>query len=194
MSTIGYAHTRLNEDLDHVRETLTTTGCATVFCDDQVPIRAAWPQLDRALATLHPDDTLIVPRLINFGRSLEHLGELITDLDQRGIRFRSLDEQFDTAEHGQQLLDTINGLVDARREWRSENTKEGLAEAAAVGRKPGRPPGPGLTAEQSELANRLRQSGRPVVDIAGLLGVSRPKLYRLLQPETPPLTGEDSTP
>jgi DNA invertase Pin-like site-specific DNA recombinase len=194
VSTIGYAHTRRNDDPATLRETLTTAGATTVFCDDQVPIRAHWPQLDRALATLQPGDTLIVPRLIHLGRSLEHLAELITALDQRGIRFRALDEQFDTAEHGQQLLDIMHGLVDARRAWRSENTKEGLAVAAAAGRKPGRPADPGLTAQQSDLAGRLRESGRPVSDIADLLGVSRPKLYRLLQPENPPPTSEDPAP
>jgi DNA invertase Pin-like site-specific DNA recombinase len=194
VSTIGYAHTRRNDDPATLRETLTTAGCTIVFCDHQVPIRADWPQLDRALATLQPGDTLIVPRLIHLGRSVEHLAELLSDLDQRDIRFRALEEQFDTAEHGQELLNIIHGLVDTRRAWRSESTKQGLATAIAAGRKPGRPAGPGLTAQQSDLANRLRQSGRPVADIADLLGVSRPKLYRLLQPGTPPSTGEDSAP
>jgi hypothetical protein len=54
---------------------------------------------------------------------------------------------------------------------------------AAAGRKPGRPCEPALTAQQSDLTNRLRQSGRSVADIAELLGASRPRLYRLLQPE-----------
>lgn len=80
MSTIGYAHTRRNDDPAALHETLTTAGCTTVVFDHEVPIRAAWPQLDRALDTLQAGDTLIVARLIHLGRSVEHLAELLTDL------------------------------------------------------------------------------------------------------------------
>jgi DNA invertase Pin-like site-specific DNA recombinase len=97
--------------------------------------------------------SLIVCRPIHVGRALEHLAALLMDLDHRGIRLRALHEQLDTAEHGELLRQVTQGLIDARKSWRSAATREGIAEAVAADRKPGRRPGPPpLTQEQDELA------------------------------------------
>jgi len=42
------------------------------------------PQLDGVLEQLRPGDTLVVWRLDRLGRSLRHLTEVVTGLDQRG--------------------------------------------------------------------------------------------------------------
>lgn len=181
MTQIGYIRTRPGEDVAPLHATLTAVGCTTIYCDDQVTLRADWPQLDHALAAVRPEDTLTVCRLIHLGRSLEHLAGLLADLTQRGIRLRALQEQLDTTEHGEQLLNVTHGLVEVRRAWRSENTREGLAAAVAAGRRLGRQPTPLLTPQQDELARRLQDTGHSIASIATLLGVPRPKLYRALQ-------------
>lgn len=153
MTVIGYARTRPGEDTASIRAELTAAGCTAIYCDEQVSLRADWPQLDRALATIPADGTLIVCRLIHIGRSLQHLANLLTNLDQRGVRLRALHENLDTAQHGELLRQVTHGLIDARKAWRSEATREGLDAAVAKGRKLGRQPGPLLTPEQDELAN-----------------------------------------
>lgn len=179
MTVIGYARTRPVDDVAAVRAELTAVGCTAIYCDEQVSIRADQPQLNRALAVLPAGGTLIVCRLIHIGRSLEHLVGLLIRLDHRGVRFRALHEQLDTAEHGELLRQVTQGLIETQKAWRSEATREGLAEAVAAGRTLGRRPGPPpLTQEQDELAQHLRAVGVPVTEIADLLGVSRSKLYR----------------
>jgi DNA invertase Pin-like site-specific DNA recombinase len=179
---IGYARTRPGEDTAPVHAELTASGCAAVYCDEQISIRADWPQLDRALAAVPTGGALIVCRLIHIGRSLEHLADLLAGLDRRGVRFRALHEQLDTAEHGEQPRQITHGLIDARQFWRSEATRDGLAVAVAAGRKLGRRPAPLLTPEQDELARQLQATGRSVTEIADLIGVSRAKLYRAMPP------------
>lgn len=111
------------------------------------------------------------------------------------MRFYALHEPLDTAEHGD-LRQVTHGLIETQKAWRSEATREGLAEAVAAGRKLGRRPGPPpLTQEQDELAHHLRATGVPVTEITALIGVSRSKLYRAQPPETAaPTTDEDSAP
>ncbi|OJF14562.1 hypothetical protein BG844_09220 [Couchioplanes caeruleus subsp. caeruleus] len=193
---MGYARTRPVDDITAVRAELTAAGCTAIYCDEQVSIRAHQPQLDRALAAVPAGGTLIVCRLIHIGRSLDYLADLLIQLDHRGVRFRALREQLDTAEHGELLRQVTHGLIETQKAWRSEATREGLAEAVAAGRKLGRRPGPPpLTQEQDELAQHLRATGVPVTEIADLIGVSRSKLYCVQPPEAAtPTTGEDSAP
>lgn len=54
------------------------------------------------------------------------------------------------------------GLVETQKAWRSEATREGLAEAVTAGRKLDRRPGPPpLTPEQDELVHHLRAPAGP---------------------------------
>jgi DNA invertase Pin-like site-specific DNA recombinase len=48
------------------------------------------------LDQLRPGDTLVAWKLDRLGRSLRHLIDTITDLADRGIGFRSLQEAIDT--------------------------------------------------------------------------------------------------
>jgi DNA invertase Pin-like site-specific DNA recombinase len=134
VTVIGYARTRPGEDTAAIHAELTAASCTTIYCDEQVSIRADQPQLDRALVALPAGGTLIVCRLIHIGRSLQHLADLLIRLDHRGVRFRALHEQLDTAEHGELLRQVTHGLIETQKAWRSEATREGLAEAVAAGR------------------------------------------------------------
>jgi DNA invertase Pin-like site-specific DNA recombinase len=117
VTVIGYARTRPGEDIAAIRAELTAAGCTTIYCDGQVPIRADWPQLDQALAALPAGATLVVCRLIHIGRSLQHLADLLNQLDQRDVRLHALHEQLDTAEHGDLLRQITHAMIDARKFW-----------------------------------------------------------------------------
>ena len=54
------------------------------------------PQPAAVLEQLLPGDTLVVWRLDRLGRSLRHLIDTVTALDERGVGFRSLQESIDT--------------------------------------------------------------------------------------------------
>jgi DNA invertase Pin-like site-specific DNA recombinase len=170
-------------------------GCATVVLDEQVRLTDDRPQLDHALAAAPAGGTLIVCQLTQLGRSLAHLVDLLTDLERRGVRLRSLDDHIDTAEHGELLRRIAHGLLEARHVWRSETTKDGPDRAVAAGRKLGRRSVPVLSPRQEELARRLQATGHSATDIATLLGISRPTtLYRALPAQRVPSTAEDSAP
>ncbi len=56
------------------------------------------------MSHLRRGDTLVVWRLDRLGRSLRHLIDTITELEKRGIGFKSLQEQIATTTSGGKLI------------------------------------------------------------------------------------------
>ncbi len=75
------------------------------------------------------------------GRSLRHLIDVVTALDERGVGFRSLRESIDTTTSGGRLVFHLFGaLAQFEREIIRDRTQAGLASARTRGRVGGRPP------------------------------------------------------
>jgi DNA invertase Pin-like site-specific DNA recombinase len=82
----------------------------------------------------------VVWRLDRLGRSLKHLIETITDLNNRKIGFKSIQENIDTTTSGGKLVFHIFGaLAEFERDITRERTNAGLQAARARGRLGGRP-------------------------------------------------------
>ena len=69
-------------------------------------------------------------------------------------------------------------FAQLERDTMIERTRAGLAAAAANGRKGGRPRK--LDDTEAAKARQLREKGIAATDIAKMLGVSRPTVYRYL--------------
>ncbi len=136
------------------------------------------PQLDDVLEQLRPGDTLVVWRLDRLGRSLRHLIDIVTGLDERGVGFRSLRENIDTTTAGGGLVFHLFGaLAQFEREIIRDRTVAGLTAARARGRIGGRPSK--LSAEQRRQARKLYDERELTVQQIGrVLGVSRTSTYR----------------
>jgi len=104
-SLIGYARVSTAEQsADLQTDELTAAGCLKVFVEQASGAVDRRPQLDRALGGLRAGDTLVVWRLDRLGRSLRHLIDVVTALDERGVGFRSLRESIDTTTSGGRLV------------------------------------------------------------------------------------------
>jgi len=152
------------------------------------------PQLDAVLEQLRPGDTLVVWRLDRLGRSLRHLIEVVTGLDERGVGFRSLRESIDTTTAGGRLVFHLFGaLAQFEREIIRDRTVAGLTVARARGRVGGRPSK--LTAEQVRQARRMYDARELTVEqIGAVLGVSRTSIYRALGKTTTSAPQATATP
>jgi DNA invertase Pin-like site-specific DNA recombinase len=178
---LGYARVSTEEqnaDLQH--DALKATGCVKVFTDRASGSLDRRPQLDRLLDQLRPGDTVVVWRLDRLGRSLKHLIQLIEDLAEKGVGFKSLTEGMDTTTSGGKLVFSIFGaLAGFERSLIRERTVAGLAAARARGRVGGRPPV--MTAEKIKVARQLYDAQELTVEeIAKTIGVSRKTVYRHL--------------
>jgi DNA invertase Pin-like site-specific DNA recombinase len=106
------------------------------------------------LSFVREGDTLVVWRLDRLGRSLKHLIETITNLNNRKIGFKSIQENIDTTTSGGKLVFHIFGaLAEFERDIIRERTQAGLQAARARGRLGGRPKA--LTDKKQAIAQAL---------------------------------------
>src|SRR5574338_1233398 len=138
---IGYARVSTGEQTLALQlDALNAAGCGTVYEETASGAKADRPVLAEVLAYLRPGDTLVVWRLDRLGRSLQHLIDVVAQLAERGIGFKSLTEQIDTTTPGGKLIFHVFGaLAEFEREIIRERTQAGLQAARARGRQGGRP-------------------------------------------------------
>ena len=129
-------------------------------------------------------DTLVVWRLDRLGRSLKHLIETITHLNNRKIGFKSITENIDTTTSGGKLVFHIFGaLAEFERDIIKDRTNAGLSAARARGRLGGRPKAHTLnTPKKVALAQSLYENkNNTIEEICKTLHISRATLYRYIK-------------
>lgn len=168
-------------------DALRKAGCERIFDDTASGAKAERPGLMAALAFLRDGDVLVVWRLDRLGRSLPHLVEVVSTLEARGVRFRSLTETIDiTTPGGRPIFHVFGALGQFERDLIRGRTKVGLAAAAARGRKRGREPV--VTDDKLKRAREHLANGLNVRESAAWFKVSKTALYAALkasQPDSP---------
>jgi DNA invertase Pin-like site-specific DNA recombinase len=182
---IGYARVSTNEQtLDLQKDALEKIGCTKIYSDVVSGAKAERKGLEEALEYVRAGDTLVVWRLDRLGRSLKHLIETITRLNNRKIGFKSITENIDTTTSGGKLIFHIFGaLAEFERDIIRERTNAGLTAARARGRLGGRPKAHTLnTPKKVALAQSLYENkNNTIEEICKTLHISRATLYRYIQ-------------
>jgi DNA invertase Pin-like site-specific DNA recombinase len=182
---IGYARvSTLDQTLHLQQDALTAAGCQELYTDTVSGSVTERPGLTQALSHLRAGDTLVVWRLDRLGRSLPHLIETVGQLQERGVGFRSLQEQIDTTTSGGKLVFHVFGaLAEFERDLIRERTHAGLAAARARGRLFGRPKA--LSPQQvKQLKSFARDDRNTVGKICQTFRISRVIYYRYMKPTT----------
>ena len=178
---IGYARiSTLEQSLDLQIDALKKAGCEKIFSDTISGSKAKRPGLDECLEYARSGDTIAVWKLDRLGRNLKHLIETVQALEDRGVGFKSLQENIDTTTPGGKLIFHVFGaLAEFERDLIRERTLAGLAAARARGRIGGRKPA--LKAKKREVALALyRDKGVSIAEICRTLKISRTTFYRSL--------------
>jgi DNA invertase Pin-like site-specific DNA recombinase len=175
---VGYARVSTDDqNLSLQVDALEAAGCQKI-CRDQVSgVKAERPGLQEALAYLRPGDTLVVWRLDRLGRSMKHLIDTVTLLEERGIGFQSLQESLDTTTSGGRLVFHIFGaLAEFERNLIRERTQAGLQAARARGRKGGRRKK--LDGKKVDLLYQLYDEKKhSIQELCDIMGISKSTLY-----------------
>lgn len=161
-------------------DALRSAGCIRIFEETASGTRSDRPQLAALLDYVRPGDTLVVWRLDRLGRSLKHLIETVTELESRGVAFRSVQENIDTTSSAGRLIFHVFGaLAEFERDLIVDRTKAGLAAARERGSRPGRKRA--LSTDQIAVVRQMHAAGSHKIDsIAKVVGVSRATIYRAL--------------
>ncbi|HET8909216.1 MAG TPA: recombinase family protein [Ktedonobacterales bacterium] len=188
--SIGYARVSTQDQtLGLQTDALKRSGCEKIFTDTISGAKSERPGLREAMNHLRAGDTLVVWRLDRLGRTLKHLITTITDLGEKGIGFRSLQENIDTTTSGGKLVFHIFGaLAEFEREVIKEHTNAGLQAARARGRLGGRPTIQSFDPKKVALARKLyADRAMPVQEICETLHIGRSTLYRYINDKRPML-------
>jgi DNA invertase Pin-like site-specific DNA recombinase len=189
VSLVGYARvSTTDQKADLQDDALHQAGCDRVFVDQASGASVERPQLAAALDYVRDGDVLVVWRLDRLGRSLKHLVQVVADLEQRGVGFKSLTESIDTTTPtGRLIFHIFASLAEFERDLIRERTVAGLTAARARGRMGGRRPS--LTPKKAQVARQMYDAGDSTVsEIAKVLGVSRATIYRHLPAKRPATT------
>ena len=125
---IGYARVSTqDQSMNLQKDALTKAGCKEVFEDIISGSKSEREGLDKLLKYIRPGDTIVVWKLDRLGRSLKHLIELIQMFNDRGIGFKSIQENIDTTTaSGKLFLHIFGALAEFERELIKERTLAGI--------------------------------------------------------------------
>ncbi|QBD74517.1 recombinase family protein [Ktedonosporobacter rubrisoli] len=185
---VGYIRVSKHEQHEDLqRDALAAAKCEKVFADKISGATASRKGLEEALAYLRPGDTLVVWKLDRAGRSLNHLMELLSDLQNRDISFTSLTEQIDTSTpSGKLIFHLLGALAEFERDLIRERTNAGLAAARARGNVGGRPRKLQSNAKVALARQLFASKEHSIPELCSALGISRATLYRYVKEANPP--------
>jgi DNA invertase Pin-like site-specific DNA recombinase len=162
---------------------LKQAGCAEIFTDKKIGENTKRRALARCLKTLEDGDTLIVWKLDRLARSVRDLAVIIEDFRKRGIEFRSLTEEINTATpSGKLTFHIFAALAEFERDILRQRVNPGSRPLAggdelAAGAK-------ALNEGDLKKARALLRSGDYTkVQVAEELEVRRHTLWRALSYE-----------
>ncbi|GAC1045935.1 recombinase family protein [Rhizobium sp. No.120] len=138
---IGYARVSTDDQINDAQvDELRAAGCHRIHQEHGSGASRARPVLTKLLKDLTAGDVLVVVRLDRLARSVSHLLDVIEDLEQRGVHFRSLRDPIDTSTpQGMFSLQVLGAVAQLERALIAERTKSGMRAAKARGRLAGNP-------------------------------------------------------
>lgn len=179
---VGYSRVSTGmQNLDMQNDNLNQSGCEKIFTDYISGIKSNRPGLENAMNFVREGDTLVVWRLDRLGRDMKDLISIVNELNDRGIRFHSLQENISmdrVSSAGQLIFHLFATFAEFERNLILERSAAGRAAARARGRYGGRPEK--LSFEDIKLLKILVDSGTPIKTLAEKWNVSRTTIYRYL--------------
>lgn len=140
-SLVGYARVSTeDQDLGMQIEYLRRAGVQedNIWAEKVSGVKAKRPQRDLALIDAREGDVIVVYKLDRLGRSFRELLQIVGDLEERGVGFRSLTEKIDTTSPGGRFLfHMLGAMAEFERGLIAERTRDGMAEARRRGVKLG---------------------------------------------------------
>ena len=181
---VGYARTSTAEQiagLDAQERDLKAAGCERLF-KERVSSVAQRDQLEAALDFVRDGDTLTVTKIDRLARSTQHLLEIVTLLEGKGVGLKILDFKGETintkSPQSKLILTMFAAFAEFERGLMLERQREGIAKAKAEGAYKGRKP---TARAKADEIKRLDALGMTRDQIARNLGIGVASVYRVLK-------------
>lgn len=185
MRLLGYTRTNTaGADAGPQLDAVVTAGVASddVFSDVTSDAKDApdRPGMGSLLDVAKQGDTIVVWRIDRLGRSLTEVLDTVSQLSERGINLRSLQDAIEPGTtQGRRTLELLARLAEYERHLTSERIAEVTASARPTGKRRGRPPvSADAVRKKLRAVQDARARGLPAAQAAQLVGWSRATYYR----------------
>lgn len=182
---IGYARVSTNSQDNQLQiDALKAAGCEKIYEEKASGANTDRPELKQCLKAMNHGDVLVTWKMDRLGRSLQHLIEIINQLESEGKGYQSLTENIDTTSPTGKLIFHIFGsLAEFERSLIRQRVMAGLEASKKMGTKFGRPSA--LSPTQRDMAITMFNGGATKGAIAKHFGVARQTIYALLKEVEP---------
>ncbi|MBP1042337.1 recombinase family protein [Vagococcus sp. BWB3-3] len=141
---------------------LATYDCTDVYIDTEELTEDK--ELNRLLATLGPQDTLVIPSLAVFGKKLKTLGEIMAHLWELSVRLISLGEELDTR-HSPYVYQMYGVVAQTEQACQKKISKQAMERVRAKGGVIGRPAISQETIEKIQTLAHQKYSLRQISEV-----------------------------
>lgn len=187
MALIGYGRTSCtDQNIEPQIEALRSAGCERIFQEQVSGINASRPELMSMLDYIRDGDVIVCTKLDRIGRSTVDILKLLEKLKAKGVEFRCLNINLDTATPTGKLMLTMLAAVAAfEREIMLERQLAGIVAAKAAGKYRGRKP-----TARAQAANvvELIGQGKTKQAVANELAIGVASVYRIVRDSITSLT------
>jgi DNA invertase Pin-like site-specific DNA recombinase len=158
-----------------------------IYTDKVSSTKEERKSLNKLLSYVRDGDTIVVWKLDRLARSMIHFTKLITELEEKGVKFKSITEPFiDTTEkssHSEFIINIFAALAQLERDIIIERTKAGLESAKRRGKVLGAPKGISKRNQQKAILceEYFKESKLTVSEICKRLDISRATYYKYLR-------------
>ncbi len=186
----GYARVSTQEqNLDLQLDALLKEGIPqkNIYTDKVSSTKEDRKNLIKLLNYVREGDTIVVWKLDRLARSLIHFTKLMTEFEEKGVKFKSITEPFiDTTEkssHSEFIINIFAALAQLERDIIIERTKAGLESARRRGKVLGAPKGISKKNQQKAvLCEEYFKEGKMTVsEICERLDISRATYYKYIR-------------
>ena len=180
-TVVGYARVSTGQqDYQAQLDRLGASGATKIFAEKRSGLDGERPQLAECLRYVREGDTLLVTKLDRLARSTADLYKIVTDLNERGVGFKVLDDTAvdTTSRTGKLVMGILALIAEFETEIRRERQMEGIAKAKAEGRIGGRPKM--VTEAVEKEIWELRRQGISIRKIGVNVGLSKATIQKIL--------------
>lgn len=182
---IGYARVSTHDQNFNLQlDALKQEGCDKIFKEKASGAKTERKELTKLLQHVRNGDVVVIWKLDRLGRSLRNLVELVSQLMDKGVGLKSLNDPIDTStSQGRLIFNIFASLAEFERDVIRERTMAGLKAARARGRVGGRPPGISKDAEKTAIAAEVlyKEGNLEINEICNKLRITKPTLYKYLR-------------
>ena len=181
---VAYVRTSTEEQHEaRQMEAMKGFGIDKYFIEKKSGKDADRPQLQALLEFVREGDTVYIHSLDRLARSTKDLLAIVEQLQTKGVELHSNKESIDTSTAtGKLMLTMIGAIAEFERQNLLERQREGIAIAKEQGKYKGRKqvkPDAWVEAYSKYKAGEIKT----VSELAKVLGISRPTVYKLIEQE-----------